>query len=68
MSQPSGTHASTCRYCGKRYQLTNWMKRKNLGRDDQGRLLGDTHQAACWKKLKAPNAGADAPATKKYDK
>lgn len=46
MSQPSGTHASTCRYCGNRYQLTNWMKRKNLGRDDQGRLLGDTHQSA----------------------
>lgn len=52
MSQPSGTHASTCRYCGNRYQLTNWMKRKNLGRDDEGRLLGDTHQAACWRKLK----------------
>ena len=57
MSQPSGTHASTCRYCGQIYQLTNWMKRKNLRdqRDDKGRLLEDTHQAACWRKMKSLN-------------
>jgi len=53
MSQPSGTITTTCRYCGEFYTRTNWMKRKNLGCDNQGNLLGDTHQAACWKKVKA---------------
>ena len=57
MSQQSGSHATTCRYCGQRYHLTNWMKRKILRgqRDDQGRLLEDTHQAACWKTRQSPN-------------
>lgn len=57
MSQPSGSHSKTCRYCGQRYHLTNWMKRKSLRnqRDDQGLLLEDTHQAACWKRRQSPN-------------
>lgn len=63
MSQPSGTRTSTCRYCGERYKLTNWMKRKSLRnqRDDKGLLLEDIHQAACWRKLKPLNDQAHRP-------
>jgi hypothetical protein len=45
--------ANTCRYCGGRYMVTNFMRRKDLGKDDEGFLLEDTHQAACWKKQTA---------------
>jgi hypothetical protein len=51
-----------CRYCGKGYTLTNFMKRQqpwhNL-RDLDGKRLSDTHLIACATKAgKAANPGS----------
>ena len=55
MSQPSGSKVvGPCRYCGKRYMLTNFMRRKNPVRDASGRLLDDTHKIACHRKNGEP--------------
>ena len=52
MSQPSGTRTLTCRYCGKRYRRTNWMRRHGSKLGPDGLLLSDTHLIGCVKKGK----------------
>lgn len=53
MAHPSGTKAvGPCPYCGKRYVLTNWMRRHTTERDSDGRLLADTHLIACHEKTR----------------
>lgn len=52
MSRNSGSRmAGPCPYCGQRYKLTNFMRRHDPAKDDQGRFLTDTHLRACWRKL-----------------
>jgi len=52
VSHSAGDQVRTCRYCGMRYRRTNWMLLKALrgAKDADGRLLEDTHQAACWQR------------------
>ncbi len=58
MSRSSGQHMRTCRYCGERYLLTNFMKRSGtwrnpeVARDADGNILSDTHLIACYRKSK----------------
>lgn len=52
MSRNAGERVvGPCPYCGQRYMRTNWMKRTNAGKDDQGRGLADTHLISCHKRL-----------------
>ena len=49
-----------CPYCGDSYTLTNWMTRNNpVMRDENGRLLSNTHERACYKKYVTKKAGED---------
>ena len=41
-----------CPYCGQRYMRTNWMKRGDGGKDEQGRPLADTHLISCHRRHK----------------
>ena len=52
MSRNNGDHYVGPRpYCGKRYRLTNYMKRsKELKRGHDGRWLNNTHLIACHRK------------------
>ena len=55
MAQPSGMIVMACKFCGRRYLRTNWMIRYGV-RGYDGRLLRDTHQIACNKKLRTAQA------------
>lgn len=54
MARPSGSKViGPCPYCGERYRLTNFMRRRNGNRDAQGRLLSNTHLIACHRRSTA---------------
>lgn len=60
MARPSGSKVvGPCPYCGKRYRLTNFMRRKDVERDAQGRLLSNTHLIACHRAATAQPAEGD---------
>jgi len=48
-----GSCVRRCPYCGERYRQTNWMVRRHA-RTDQGKWLRNTHEIACYEKLRKP--------------
>lgn len=54
--KPNGARTHHCPWCGESYQFTNWMKRYD--RTEDGKILPDTHQIACYKKRHC-HAGKD---------
>ena len=50
MVRNNGTRFETCRYCGKKYRRTNMMVVHGY-LDVDGRVIRDTHQRACARKL-----------------
>lgn len=62
MSRNSGSKlVGPCRYCGKRYMLTNWMRKRRSERDENGFLLSDTHLIACHRKKPTPPEREEVP-------